>query len=120
MHRLVYLVIAVTLITGCTVPDIPSSTEIAPTSNESPADNNSQSSPPIDKPASEPTAAEATAENDMAETVAAPVLVPTDTPAAAQVEEPVNWLMTATKEGDRYILGNPNAPIRLVDYSDFL
>lgn len=32
----------------------------------------------------------------------------------------VDWLATVTIEGDYYILGNPNAPIRLIDYSDFL
>lgn len=32
----------------------------------------------------------------------------------------VNWTQTASVDGDFYILGNPAAPIRLVDYSDFL
>jgi hypothetical protein len=37
--------------------------------------------------------------------------------------EPVplpDWLTTVTVVGDYYILGNPDAPIRLVDYGDFL
>ena len=31
-----------------------------------------------------------------------------------------DWLNTASVEGDYYILGNPAAPVRLTDYSDFL
>jgi hypothetical protein len=33
---------------------------------------------------------------------------------------PGDWANTASVEGDYYLLGNPAAPIRLVDYSDFL
>ncbi len=40
--------------------------------------------------------------------------------SAIQEPESVDWLQVASKEGDLYVLGNPNAPIRLVDYSDFL
>ena len=36
------------------------------------------------------------------------------------VEEPTDWTQVATLEGDLYILGNPAAPIRLVDFSDFM
>ena len=46
--------------------------------------------------------------------------VPTSTPSAIEGAEVVDWLQVAGKEGDLYVLGNPNAPIRLVDYSDFL
>ena len=42
-----------------------------------------------------------------AASVAVPAAVPTD------------WLTTVTVEGDYYVLGNPAAPVRLVDYSDF-
>ena len=39
---------------------------------------------------------------------------------AIEGAEVVDWLQVAGKEGDLYVLGNPNAPIRMVDYSDFL
>ena len=45
---------------------------------------------------------------------------PTATTAAIEGAEVVDWLQVAGKEGDLYVLGNPNAPIRLIDYSDFL
>jgi outer membrane biosynthesis protein TonB len=62
---------------------------------------------------------------------------PTDTPASSTAEEPaptvapsteepastvapVIWSTVASIDGDYYTLGNPAAPIRLVDYSDFL
>ena len=47
-------------------------------------------------------------------------ITPTATAAAIEGAEVVDWLQVAGKEGDLYVLGNPNAPIRLVDYSDFL
>jgi hypothetical protein len=51
-------------------------------------------------------------------------VLPTATQAPAQVELPTatpppNWLKSASIEGDYYLLGNPAAPVRLVDYSDF-
>ena len=39
---------------------------------------------------------------------------------ATTVEQTTDWLNTAAVEGDYYILGNPAAPVRLTDYSDFL
>ena len=57
-------------------------------------------------------------------TKAAAVLVATATPPAEPgvdaTTEVIDWLSTVTVDGDYYILGNPNAPIRLIDYSDFL
>lgn len=50
----------------------------------------------------------------------AAVLLPTLTPTAGATATPVDWLATVTVEGDYYILGNPAAPVRLRDYSDFL
>jgi protein-disulfide isomerase len=44
------------------------------------------------------------------------ILVPTVEP----VVESVDWTQTASIDGDYYILGNPAAPIRLVDFSDFM
>jgi hypothetical protein len=58
-------------------------------------------------------------------TVAAP---PTETVAAtvsatvttSSTVAAVDWLRTASVEGGLYVLGNPAAPLRLTDYSDFL
>lgn len=58
----------------------------------------------------EPPAATATSES-------APVAAeqaPTSTP-----EPEPDWTQTATLVDGLYVLGNPNAPIRLIDYSDF-
>ncbi len=49
-----------------------------------------------------------------------PVLIATAVPTATAATEPINWLATVTVDGTSYVLGDPNAPIRLVDYSDFL
>lgn len=49
-----------------------------------------------------------------------PVLVATANPTAEPTEEPIDWLTQATADGSFYLLGNPNAPVRLIDYSDFL
>lgn len=63
------------------------------------------------------------------EVAAAPPPPPTDTPAPIATDTPTvepptatpgDWANTASVEGDYYLLGNPAAPIRLVDYSDFL
>jgi hypothetical protein len=57
-------------------------------------------------------------------TIAAEVLlIPTATPDAPPTvlpTVPVDWTETVTVEGDFYVLGNPAAPILLIDYSDFL
>jgi hypothetical protein len=45
--------------------------------------------------------------------------IATETPIEAPTEAP-DWTQFAAQEGDYYVLGNPNAPIRLLDYSDFL
>lgn len=39
--------------------------------------------------------------------------------SAPQVETPADWTQVATVEGDFYVLGNPAAPVRLMDFSDF-
>ncbi len=51
------------------------------------------------------------------ESTAAPEAAPTEASAA---QEPQDWSQNAWQDGDLYVLGNPDAPIRLVDYSDFL
>jgi hypothetical protein len=68
-----------------------------------------------------------------AQTPSAAALPPTPTtasesPTATAIAEvatnpanaPTDWATTATLEGDYYVLGNPAAPVRLIDYSDFL
>lgn len=47
-------------------------------------------------------------------------LVATPVAAAATATPVVDWTTVAGVEGDLYVLGNPNAPVRLIDYSDFL
>ena len=81
--------------------------------------------PPVEAPTAAPTAAPV-AEPEVVEK-AAPVAVETVAdPPAPTVEptpaapEPVDWLTTVTVDGDYYILGNPAAAVRLLDYSDFL
>ena len=58
------------------------------------------------------------------QTEAAPIATktaaPLDTPTPEPVAELVDWTTTASVDGDHYVLGNPNAPIRLIDFSDFL
>lgn len=39
---------------------------------------------------------------------------------AAAMDTTVDWTTVATVDGDYYVLGNPAAPIRLIDYGDFL
>jgi hypothetical protein len=58
---------------------------------------------------------------------AAPASAPGDTPtvvptAAITVSaaSAADWTQTAAVDGDFFVLGNPAAPLRLVDYSDFL
>ncbi len=48
------------------------------------------------------------------------ILVPTEEPAPVPEREEADWTQTAGIDGDYFILGNPAAPIRLVDFSDFM
>jgi protein-disulfide isomerase len=46
----------------------------------------------------------------------------TATPAGSSAVEStpdVDWTTTASVDGDYYVLGNPQAPVRLTDFSDF-
>lgn len=43
---------------------------------------------------------------------------PTESSASASTSE-VDWTITASVDGDYYVLGNPQAPVRLIDFSDF-
>ena len=81
--------------------------------------------PPVEAPTAAPTMAPV-AEPEVVEKEA-PVAAETGTDLPAPTVEPtpaapapVDWLTTVTVEGDYYILGNPAAPVRLLDYSDFL
>jgi hypothetical protein len=53
-------------------------------------------------------------------TLAEATLPPTSALTATVVSETPAWASTVTIEGDYYVLGNPAAPLRLIDYSDFL
>lgn len=44
----------------------------------------------------------------------------TESPTAEPTAEPVSFMQSGRTEDGAYYLGNPNAPIRLIDYSDFL
>jgi protein-disulfide isomerase len=61
-----------------------------------------------------------------AATTATETLSSESTAESAQLSEEVveaeaqDWAVTATVDGDLYVLGNPDAPIRFIDYSDFL
>ena len=68
------------------------------------------------QPADSPTAVPATAPAEVA-SEAAPTSAP---PTATPIPEAEDWSQTVTVEGDLFIRGNPAAPIRLVDYSDFM
>lgn len=59
------------------------------------------------------------APTEIAATQAAPAETETPaTPAAQPI--PQDWRQHAYREGDLFFLGNPAAPIRMIDYSDFL
>ena len=106
-------------LTGC-VAASPSGEAAAPgeTAAEATAEATAE---PITEPTAE-SAEEAAAEA----TSALAALAPTPTSEAAVPAEPTattaptDWSTVATLEGDYVILGNPAAPIRLVDYSDFM
>src|SRR5262245_17456815 len=57
---------------------------------------------------------------------ATPTSLPTVAATAAPTVAPTvattttDWVNTASVEGDLYVRGNPHAPIRLIDFSDFL
>jgi outer membrane biosynthesis protein TonB len=98
----------------------PSST-LPPVTASAPEDVAAAATPsPTDSPTIDPTAApvdEPTeAPVEAAEPTAEPIAEPTETP----VPEAVDWTETVTVDGDLFIRGNPAAPIRLVDYSDFM
>lgn len=57
----------------------------------------------------------------------APALTPTPVAEAGEpvatlspAQESTDWTQVAGVEGDLYVLGNPDAPVRIIDYSDFL
>ena len=79
--------------------------------------------PAGDTAAAQPTAAQPEPTVPPAEDAAAaapPILVPTEEPVDTPIAETPDWTITAAVDGDYYILGNPQAPIRLIDFSDFM
>lgn len=108
------LTLALLLMAGCGAPatEQPAASENAapvavdeatatPLPTDTPAPTDTHEPAPV---AEEPTATSAP--------VAEPA--PTDTP-----EPEPDWTQTVFIDGDLYIRGNPDAPIRLIDYSDF-
>jgi protein-disulfide isomerase len=65
----------------------------------------------------------ATVEATRASTEAQAMLLATESVPVVAIEvgnAEADWTETVTVEGDYYVLGNPAAPIRMVDFSDFL
>lgn len=121
MQRLLCLLILTVFLTGCTMsastpqpqPDVPAADELTTQVPEREVAEQEAANTRTDpqQPITTTTAA-----------TTVPVLIATDTPPATEAlaQEPPDWLTTVTVEDGLYILGNPNAPIRLIDYSDFL
>ncbi len=112
--RLAPLMSSLIILAACSTPTVPSSPQVIAIATEEvatlPVSTVTVSTLPAeDKPAS-----------SAATAVAAPILVATEVPTTTPTSETIDWLTTATVDGNHYVLGNPNAPIRLVDYSDFL
>jgi protein-disulfide isomerase len=96
----------------------------APPGEASPETTVAVEEPAASAPAAvEPAAEATTAPSEEAAAEATSVLAalaPTPTSEAAVPTAPTDWSTVATGEGEYIILGNPAAPIRLVDYSDFM
>ena len=119
-RSLALFILALLLMAGCgaATPEQPAASEnIAPvvvaeaTATRQPTADPQPTAPPAPTNTPEPAtvAAEPTA-------TAQPVAeaAPTATPEPAP-----DWTQTATLIDGLYVRGNPNAPIRLIDYSDF-
>ncbi len=105
---LLFCLVGALTLAGCD----PASAPPIPTATVAAAGSQPTASPQAETPSPSPTEESAVA------------VLPTATQAPAQVELPTatpppNWLKSASIEGDYYLLGNPAAPVRLVDYSDF-
>jgi protein-disulfide isomerase len=120
MDRLFYLAmmgLMMTLFTGCTMAGSSSSPPLVATGDQGDA----TAAAVLEPTAAAPTVPMQSSSSQTTTTDATmPVLVATAVPTATAATESTNWLATVTVDGTSYILGNPNAPIRLVDYSDFL
>ena len=100
------LLLSLLALAGCTAAQpqpspvaatvVPAPTAIAGTATEAPA-------PSLPTPTAEPEATIAPEE-----------------PAAEAPDAQVAWADVATVDGDYFVRGNPAAPIRLIDFSDFL
>jgi len=76
---------------------------------------------PTTAPTEAPVAEVTVVEKDESATPVVVVDLPTATPEPEGVAPAsADWLTTVTVDGDYYVLGNPAAPVRLLDYSDFL
>lgn len=122
---LVGLLLAMTmLLAACSggAEDVVSSAPTAPTvAVDGPAPTAVAQPAPTEAPAEVPTEIPAEAPAETPTETPAQEAAPTSAPAEEPVPSaPVDWTETVTVEGDYYVLGNPAAPIRLIDYSDFL
>ena len=97
----IVIVLSVLILTGCADLSSPTTVE-----QEVSVEDEATATP-------EPVAAEVIATAPVSEET---ILVPTAEP----VVDSTDWTQTASIDGDYYILGNPVAPIRLVDFSDFM
>ncbi len=116
------LLICLLLMTACgtAAPDQSTANESAApvvvaeaTSTPLPTDTPAPIEPTATSAPVEPTATSAPVEPTATPQPVAPP-APTDTPAPAP-----DWTQTASLVDGLYVRGNPNAPIRLIDYSDF-
>ncbi|RLT37979.1 MAG: hypothetical protein DWI57_12870 [Chloroflexi bacterium] len=85
---------------------------------EQPAANESAAPVVVAEATSTPLPVEPTATSAPVEPTATPQ--PVAQPAPTNTPEPeADWTQTAALVDGLYVRGNPNAPIRLIDYSDF-
>ncbi len=105
--------------TGTTAPQVSEKptdtpTAIPPSPTPVPPENTPTTLPPTATVA-------APSEKPAAETTPAPSPSPTEPPAPTATATAVDWLTVQGRTADGLpTLGNPDAPVRVIDYSDFL
>ncbi len=117
----VLLVMVALLVAACTgtappVAEKPTDTPTAIPPSPTPA-------PPEDTPTAIPPTATVAApsEKPAAETTPTPLPSPTKPPAPTATATAVDWLTVQGRTADGLpTLGNPDAPVQVIDYSDFL
>ena len=109
MHNKFLLSILILLCAACGSPG--TSATVAPTS-----------APVVQQATPTATATTAVAVIPANTPVVSVTLAPTTalTTAVTNTATNTDWVNTASVDGDFFVRGNPNAPIRMIDYSDFL